>query len=47
MVIPIGQPYKPQFLYVYFKDAEGKIHSRRDETVSFIPMTGAVRNRQK
>ncbi len=43
MVIPIGQPYKPQSLYVYWKDAEGKIHSRRDVTVSFIPMTGAIK----
>ncbi len=47
MVIPIGSPYKPQSLYVYFKDAEGKIHSRRDATVSFIPMTGAIRDRQE
>jgi protein-L-isoaspartate(D-aspartate) O-methyltransferase len=31
MIIPIGQPFKRgQVLYVYTKDAEGKIHSRRD-----------------
>jgi protein-L-isoaspartate(D-aspartate) O-methyltransferase len=29
-------------LYVYTKDAEGKIHSRRDIGVFFIPMTGAI-----
>ncbi len=43
MVIPIGQPFKRgQVLYVYTKDDEGKIHSRRDMGVFFIPMTGAI-----
>jgi protein-L-isoaspartate(D-aspartate) O-methyltransferase len=43
MVIPIGQPFKRgQVLYVYTKDDEGKIHSRRDVGVFFIPMTGAI-----
>ncbi|HVZ09374.1 MAG TPA: protein-L-isoaspartate O-methyltransferase [Rhodopila sp.] len=43
MVIPIGQPFKRgQVLYTYTKDAEGKIHSRRDIGVFFIPMTGAI-----
>ena len=43
MLIPIGQPFKRgQFLYVYSKDAEGKIHSRKDVGVFFIPMTGAM-----
>jgi protein-L-isoaspartate(D-aspartate) O-methyltransferase len=43
MVIPIGQPFKRgQFLYVYTKDEEGKVHSRRDVGVFFIPMTGAM-----
>jgi protein-L-isoaspartate(D-aspartate) O-methyltransferase len=43
MVIPIGQPFKRgQVLYVYTKDAGGKIHSRRDMGVFFIPMTGAI-----
>lgn len=43
MLIPIGQPFKRgQFLYVYTKDANGKIHSRRDVGVFFIPMTGAI-----
>ncbi|MGA9864935.1 MAG: protein-L-isoaspartate O-methyltransferase [Acetobacteraceae bacterium] len=43
MIIPIGQPFKRgQVLYIYTKDAEGKIHSRRDMGVFFIPMTGAM-----
>jgi protein-L-isoaspartate(D-aspartate) O-methyltransferase len=47
MIIPIGQPFKRgQVLYVYTKDAEGKIHSRRDMGVFFIPMTGAIQKSQ-
>jgi protein-L-isoaspartate(D-aspartate) O-methyltransferase len=43
MIIPIGQPFKRgQVLYVYTKDANGKVHSRRDVGVFFIPMTGAM-----
>ena len=43
MVIPIGQPFKRgQVLYIYTKDAAGKIHSRRDVGVYFIPMTGEM-----
>jgi protein-L-isoaspartate(D-aspartate) O-methyltransferase len=43
LLIPIGQPFKRgQFLYVYTKDDEGKIHSRKDVGVFFIPMTGAM-----
>jgi protein-L-isoaspartate(D-aspartate) O-methyltransferase len=43
LVIPIGQPFKRgQFLYVYTKDATGKVHSRKDVGVFFIPMTGAM-----
>jgi protein-L-isoaspartate(D-aspartate) O-methyltransferase len=43
MIIPIGQPFKRgQFLYVYTKDAEGKVHSRKDVGVFFIPMTGTM-----
>jgi protein-L-isoaspartate(D-aspartate) O-methyltransferase len=43
MIIPIGQPFKQgQVLYVYHKDADGKIHSRRDMGVFFIPMTGTM-----
>jgi protein-L-isoaspartate(D-aspartate) O-methyltransferase len=47
MIIPIGQPFKRgQVLYVYTKDAEGKIHSHRDMGVFFIPMTGAIQKTQ-
>ena len=47
MIIPIGQPFKRgQVLYVYTKDAEGKIHSHRDIGVFFIPMTGAISKNQ-
>ena len=43
MVIPIGQPFKRgQILYIYTKDAAGKVHSRRDVGVYFIPMTGVM-----
>jgi protein-L-isoaspartate(D-aspartate) O-methyltransferase len=43
LVIPIGQPFKRgQVLYVYTKDEAGKVHSRRDIGVFFIPMTGAI-----
>ncbi len=43
MIIPIGQPFKKgQILYVYTKDEDGKIHSRRDVGVYFIPMTGTM-----
>jgi protein-L-isoaspartate(D-aspartate) O-methyltransferase len=43
LIIPIGQPFKRgQILYIYTKDAAGKVHSRRDMGVFFIPMTGAI-----
>ncbi len=43
MVIPIGQPMKKgQFLYVYTKDKDGKVHSKKDVGVFFIPMTGEM-----
>ncbi len=39
MVIPIGQPYKRgQFLYVYTKDQDGKVHSKKDMGVFFVPL---------
>jgi len=48
MLIPIGQPFKRgQLLYVYTKDEEGKVHSRKDVGVFFIPMTGAMMNRPR
>ena len=43
LVIPIGQPFRRgQFLYIYTKDAEGRVRSRKDVGVYFIPMTGAM-----
>lgn len=43
LVIPIGQPFKRgQVLYIYTKDDQGKIHSKRDMGVFFIPMVGAI-----
>ena len=43
LIIPIGQPFRRgQVLYVYSKDENGKIRSRRDVGVFFIPMTGAM-----
>ncbi len=46
MIIPIGQPFKRgQVLYIYTKDEAGKVHSKRDVGVFFIPMTGAMMNR--
>ena len=48
MLIPIGQPFKRgQILYVYTKDEEGKVHSKRDVGVFFIPMTGAMMEKPK
>ena len=48
MLIPIGQPFKRgQLLYVYTKDEDGKVHSRKDVGVFFIPMTGTMMNRPK
>lgn len=42
MVIPIGQPFKrEQFLYVFTKDEDGTVSSRKDIGIYFIPMTGA------
>jgi protein-L-isoaspartate(D-aspartate) O-methyltransferase len=43
MLIPVGQPFKRgQVLYVYTKDADGRVHSRKDVGVYFIPFTGAI-----
>jgi protein-L-isoaspartate(D-aspartate) O-methyltransferase len=43
LLIPIGQPFKRgQFLFIYSKDADGKVNSRKDVGVFFIPMTGAM-----
>lgn len=43
LVIPIGQPFRRgQFLYIYTKDEEGRVRSRKDVGVYFIPMTGTM-----
>lgn len=48
LIIPIGQPFRRgQVLYVYTKDAEGRVHSRRDVGVFFIPMTGAMQTKPR
>jgi protein-L-isoaspartate(D-aspartate) O-methyltransferase len=48
LIVPIGQPFRRgQVLYVYTKDAAGKVHSRRDMGVYFIPMTGAMMKAKK
>ncbi len=48
LIIPIGQPFRRgQVLYVYTKDAESRVHSRRDVGVFFIPMTGAMQTQAK
>ncbi|MGG5820993.1 protein-L-isoaspartate O-methyltransferase family protein [Falsiroseomonas sp. HW251] len=47
LVIPIGQPFRRgQFLYIYSKDADGRVRSRKDVGVYFIPMTGAMMNQR-
>ena len=38
MIIPIGQPYKTQYLYVFTKDANGRVHSRKDVRTYFVPL---------
>lgn len=48
LIVPIGQPFKHgQVLYVYTKDANGKIHSKKDVGVFFIPMTGEAMKGKK
>lgn len=48
LIIPIGQPFRRgQVLYVYTKDPDGKIRSRRDVGVFFIPMTGAMQTKPR
>jgi len=43
LIVPIGQPFKKgQVLYVFTKDRNGKVHSRKDMGVFFIPMTGKI-----
>jgi len=48
LVIPIGQPFRRgQFLYVYTKEEDGRVRSRKDVGVYFIPMTGTMMNRPR
>lgn len=48
LIVPIGQPFqKGQVLYVFTKDAEGKVHSRKDMGVYFIPMTGHIQKTKR
>lgn len=48
LVIPIGQPFRRgQFLYIYTKDEDGRVRSRKDVGVYFIPMTGAMMQQQR
>jgi protein-L-isoaspartate(D-aspartate) O-methyltransferase len=48
MIIPMGQPFKrEQFLYVFTKDEEGTVSSRKDLGVYFIPMTGAMQSTKR
>jgi len=48
LIIPIGQPFRRgQVLYVYTKDPDGKVRSRRDVGVFFIPMTGAMQTKPR
>ncbi|ADL00376.1 protein-L-isoaspartate O-methyltransferase family protein [Brevundimonas subvibrioides] len=48
LIIPIGQPFRRgQVLYVYTKDADGRVRSRRDVGVFFIPMTGAMQTQAR
>ncbi|WP_137127968.1 protein-L-isoaspartate O-methyltransferase [Roseomonas sp. HF4] len=48
LVIPIGQPFRRgQLLYIYTKDEDGRVRSRKDVGVYFIPMTGAMMNRPR
>ncbi|MDX9971419.1 MAG: protein-L-isoaspartate O-methyltransferase [FCB group bacterium] len=43
LIIPVGPPMRgKQVLYVYTKDEEGKIHSKRDLGIYFIPMKGQM-----
>ena len=43
LIIPVGPPIKGrQVLFVYTKDKEGRVHSRRDTGVYFIPMLGQM-----
>jgi protein-L-isoaspartate(D-aspartate) O-methyltransferase len=41
LVVPVGHPVKGELvLYLFTKDADGRVRSRRDIGVIFVPMTG-------
>ena len=41
LIIPIGQPFKRgQALYIFTKDEQSRVRSRKDMNVYFIPMVG-------
>jgi protein-L-isoaspartate(D-aspartate) O-methyltransferase len=43
IIIPIGQPFKHnQVLYVYHMDKKGRVHSKKNIPVYFIPMKGTM-----
>jgi protein-L-isoaspartate(D-aspartate) O-methyltransferase len=43
LIVPVGQPFRgEQFLYLFTKDADGRVRSRRDIGVVFVPMTGRI-----
>jgi len=43
IIIPIGQPFKHhQILYTYHLDPQGKVHSKKNIPVYFIPMEGKM-----
>jgi len=43
LIIPIGTPFKRgHILYVYTKDKDGRIRSKKDIGVYFVPMTGEM-----
>jgi protein-L-isoaspartate(D-aspartate) O-methyltransferase len=48
LLIPIGQPFKrDQFLYIYTKDKDGKVTSKKDIGMYFIPFTGQMMKQPK
>jgi protein-L-isoaspartate(D-aspartate) O-methyltransferase len=48
LIIPVGPAMKgKQTLFVYSKDEQGKVHSKRDVGVYFIPMVGAIQKTPK
>lgn len=43
LVIPVGPAFRSeQFLYLFTKEGDGRVRSRRDIGVWFVPMTGRI-----